>query len=70
MLTYECWKCPEQHPTDLGGAIAATRYGNALVHVTLFGQSVPIMPQWLFDKWHAMQSKALSKRYKRKLTRP
>ena len=69
MLTYECWKCPEQHATGLGGAISATRYGNALVHVTLFGRNVPIMPRNLFYKWHEVQSKALSKRYQTRLTR-
>lgn len=69
MFSYECWKCPEQHATDLSGAISATRYGNALVHVTLFGQSFPIMSRRLFYKWHEVQSKALSKRYQTRLTR-
>ena len=65
MFSYECWKCPEQHATDLGGAIAATKYANALVYLTIAGRTFPVMPAWLFNRWKDRQSQALSNRYQR-----
>ena len=65
MISYECWKCPKLHATDLGGAIAATKYGNALIYLTVKGRTFPIMPRKLFYKWQDNRSQALSKRYQR-----
>ena len=64
-LSYECWKCPELHATDLGGAFWGTKYGIALVYLTVFGQSCPIMPRKLFYKWADVSGRIHATKVKR-----